>query len=361
MENSSKEIETQVSTKDFLKGLFKFFDLLGRNWRILLIGLLLGFTFELVERVTVKKAQTFIARMTFNLELGGEGGGGGQLGGFASQLGISGMTSVGGDLFSRTNFPLIIKSRAVHEMAFMKEIEVDGKKMLFINYFIDSSDIKTNEWAATVFKDASPYADYEFTKKRPEDFTPKENEIILDVYNKIVGMSEIKPVEKSSFIEVFTTTTNEKLTKIWVETLLSATEDFYRESKTKKSRQMLAIQEKRLDSLRGLMQSSDRKLSRLAFDNPNVVDPSGALQQQQVNRNNTYYSQQYLTQLATVENLHRVVLEQTPIFTIVEPIRLPLFTGVEAGLKDKLGSLVGLLLAIVYVVIKNYYREVMND
>ncbi len=359
MENNRNVAEEQLSVKEFLKGVFNFFNLLGRNWRILLIGLLLGSSVEVFDRFFVKKETTYMAKLVFNLELGGDSGG--QLGGFASQLGLGGMQSSGGDLFSRSNFPLIMQSLAVHEIAFMKEVTVDGKKMLFINYFIDSSDIKRNEWGATMFNDPSPYANYKFTKKDPEDFTPYENQIILSVYNKIVTLSEIKPVEKSTFIECYTTTTNEKLTKVWIETLLSAAEEFYRDAKTKKSRQMLAIQSKRLDSLRTLMQVSDRKLSRLAFDNPNVVDPNGAMQQQQVTRNNNYYSQQYITQLATVENLQRMVLEQTPIFTIVEPIRLPLFTGVKAGLKDKLLSLSGLLIALVFVVVRNLYREIMNN
>jgi hypothetical protein len=353
--------EKQISTKAFILSIVEVFKYLGKYWQLLLIALLLGTAFDLVKSFFFAPPKKYDAKIVFHLELEG-GGATNQLGGLASSFGLGGTGGGGGgDLFGAANFEAIVTSGNVFQKAFMKEIMVGDKKELFINYFIDSSDIKTNEWGKTLFHGPSDYCKYRFTKKTAAEFTPYENMIFADVYTKLYETTKINPQDNSSLFELSSQTSNEILTKRWVEVLLESTEEFYKEMKTKKTRQLLTIQEKRLDSLSYLIKTMDKKIARITFDNPNVVDPGGILKQQQTNRDNTYITNQYLTQMANVEALNRMIIEQTPIFTILEPVRLPLGMIEKSGLNTRLGGVIALLAVIFILLIIRSIKDVLSD
>lgn len=353
--------EKQISTKEFLKNVFTFFIDLGKNWQLLFIAMLIGTCFDLIKNSFFKKDDVYTGKITFHLDL--EGGGQNQLGGLASSFGLpmGGATGGGGDLLGAANFESIVMSVNVFQNALMREVKIGNRTDLFINYYVDSSDIKRNEWAGSLFKNPSSYATYKFKKKKPEDFTPTENLILSDIYNKISTATRVDPLEGSSLIEIYGDLTNEDLTKTWIETLMLATEEFYKNMKTKKTRQMLKVQESRLDSLSYLLKSTDKRLARITFDNPNVVDPAGIAKQQQVNRDNTYLTTQYLTQLNSVETLNRLLIEQTPIFTILEPVRLPLTTISKTGISTRLSGIICFFLAIIFLTLRKTVKEVMSD
>ncbi|MCP9767639.1 hypothetical protein EGI22_06920 [Lacihabitans sp. LS3-19] len=353
--------EEQVSTKEFILSVIKYFSFLGKNWQILLIALLIGTSYDAFKNTFLDKDDVYSGQITFHLELEG-GGAQNQLGGFASAFGLGGgMQQQAGSLLASTNFEAIVMSGNVFHNAFMEEVMVNGKKELFVNYYIDSSNIKTKEWAGNLFRGPSPYADYRFKKKKISEFTPFENSMLAEVYAKLYADSRVEPEEGTSLINIYATTTNEMLTKTWIETLIHATEEFYKNMKTKKTRQMLVMQEQRLDSLAYEMKHNDKRIARLTFDNPNVVDPSGPMRQQQLTRDNTYLSNQYYTQLANVESLNRLIIEQTPIFTVLEPVRLPLEIVKKTGISTRLSGLIALFAAIFIISIRKTYLDVMAD
>lgn len=363
METTLKEQE--VSTKEFLKQTIQFVRNIGKSWRFLMIGLLLGAIISFVMDIVNRKETNYIAEISFNLDIGGGGSQGmGQMSGLASTFGLGGMQqSQSGDLLSGANFPTLAKSRIVFEKALMTKVVVAGDTMLMANYYKDSSDIKRTAWAGNlVKKPKTKFIEYRFLQKDPDDFTPEENEIITSLYTHLYDKTMFEGVNSSSLTQLSVISTNDILAKIWAETLLKTTEGFYKEVKTQKTRNLLAEQEDRLDSLRSLMTGSDSRLARLSFQNPNIISSGTKMQEQQVGRNNNFYSTQYYTQLSNVESLNRLLNEQTPIFTIIDPIRLPLMTySGGLGQSYKLGSILGLVLSLVISIIATTYKEIVSS
>lgn len=363
METNLKEQE--VSTKEFIKQTIKFVQDIGKSWRLLMIGLLLGAIVSFILDIVNQKETSYQATISFNLDIGGGGSSGmGQMSGIADVLGVGGMTQgQSGDLLSGANFPTLAKSRIVFEKALMSNVVLAGDTLLMANYYKDSSDIARTDWAGNLFKKPKTnFIEYRFVKKNPDDFTPEENEIITSLYTHLYDKTTFEGVNSSSLTQLSVVNTNEILAKVWAETLLKTTEAFYKEVKTQKTRNLLTEQENRLDSLRNLMMGTDGQLARLSFQNPNIIDPGARMREQQVGRNNNFYSTQYYTQLANVESLNRLLTEQTPIFTIIDPIRLPLMTASGGlGQSYKLGSILGLVLSLVISVIMNTYREIVSS
>jgi hypothetical protein len=351
--NTNQSKETEISTKELLLSFFSTLNLLARTWKVWLSAMLIGTLVSLVKDLAVDKVTSYRSSIIFNLELGG-GGGGSQLSGLASTFGLMSQNNVsGGELFTSQNFPTIMRSRAVIEKALMNDVVVGKDTLLLINYVADSSDIKTNEWGGGLF--TPPFygaINYKFEKKNIEDFTPLENEIINSIYQKLTDATAIEGIKPTNSILLLTTVlTNEKLAKVWVESVLETTEEFYVEMKTKKTRELLSVQNKQLDKLAGLN-----------FENPYVVDPNGRLQETKANRQSSFITNQYLAQLGTVESLKRMLLEQTPIFTVMDETRLPLEKEyTKSSLDLKLIAIAFLLLSIIGIILKNSYSNIMEN
>lgn len=352
--------EQKVSTKQFLQNTFNFFKLISKEWRLLMIGLVGGGIISNVQDYFTENEKSYRASMVFQLEIE-NGGNAGGLGGFASLMGVGGAAG-GGNLFSGANFPAMVHSQKVLEKTLLKTVEVNGKEQLMVNYFLDSSDIAQKEWAGNLFRE--PFNDainHRFSQTDPYKFTELETLMMRDIMNKLRGNTTIDPQPESSLIVISSVMSNELLVKTWVETLMIAIEDFYTEVKTQKTRKLLTVQQKRLDSLASKLSATDQRLSRLQFEQQNIIDPMMGMRQAQTTRQNTFLNQQYITQLATIEELNKVILEQTPIFLITEEPRLPLETGYKpTGLNLKLSSLAGLLLMVIFVTVKWSYEEIMN-
>jgi hypothetical protein len=362
--NTNQSKETEISTKELLLSFFSTLNLLTSTWKIWLSAMLIGTLLSLVKDLAVNKVTSYRSSIIFNLELGGSGGGS-QLSGLASTFGIFSQNNVsGGELFTSQNFPTIMRSRSVIEKALMNEVIVKGDTLLLINYVADSSDIKTNEWGGGIFTPPFHGAiHYKFKKKSTDEFTELENEIINSIYQKLTDATEIEGIKPTNSILLLTTVlTNEKLAKVWVESVLNTTEEFYVEMKTKKTRELLSIQNKQLDKLAASLGMLDTRIARLTFENPNVVDPRGRLQETKANRQSSFITNQYLAQLNTVEGLKRMLLEQTPIFTVMDETRLPLEKEyTKSSLDLKLIAIAFLILSMIWIILNNSYKNIMEN
>jgi len=353
--------EEQLSTRDLILKIIKRIKRMMVYWRFVVVCTLLGgmiaFSMDLIN----KKEDKFGARLVFNLELGGGGAGASQLAGLSSAFGFGAATPQYGDLFTGSNFTELITSRVVFEKALLKEIELGGKKELFINYYKDSSDISRTVWGGGLFDEPNEEnIKFRFTPKKPDQLIPKENTILGDIYDKLKAETQVSPITGTTLTELTVISNNEMLSKRWAEVLIQTFEEFYKEVKTKKTREILAFQEDRLVRLQSQMNSTDRKLATILSQSQNVVDPSGTMVQEQTRRSNSFYSQQYLAQLSVVDNLRNTLINQTPILTIVEPIRLPLVSSRSLiGTTMPIGGVIGFFLSFLIIAIYSIVKDVM--
>jgi hypothetical protein len=357
--------EEQISTKDLLKKIIGVFQLVGSQWKLLLISIALGTFISILLDIKNLKDTEYTGEIQFNLESGGNGQNPmAGFGGLASAFGMGGMgAATSNDLFSGGNFGLMVSSKALYEKALMKEVIVGGKKTLFINYYKDSSDIAKKEWGGDLFHEPNEAAiKYRFKQKDPNTFTKAENEMISTIYEKLAIKTNLQPLDKNGSIMTLSSITNsEMLTKVWLETLIESLKEFYIDVRTKKTREIYDIQIKRLRELEGKLSATDKQLANTTFQNMNAVDPLAPMRQQQLSRSNNYVSTQYYNQLAAVEQLNMSLIHQTPLFTILQPIRLPLLRkSYMIGGNTKTGAFIGFFLCLGFIIIRKTYQELMS-
>lgn len=357
--------EEQISTKDLIKKIIGVFKLIGSHWKLLLISIGLGSLISIIFDIKDLKESEFVGEIQFNLESGGNGQNPmGGLGGLASAFGMGGMGgATSNDLFSGGNFGLMVSSKALYEKALMKEVTIGGKKTLFINFYKDSSDIAKKEWGGDLLHEPDKKSiAYRFKPKQPSEFTKEENIMIATIYEKLAAQTQLQPLDKNGSIMILSCITNsELLTKVWLETLLASLEEFYIEVRTRKTREIYDIQVNRLRELEGKLSSTDRQLATTNFQNLNAVDPTAPMRQQQLNRSNNFISNQYYTQMATVEQLKMALIHQTPLFTVLQPVRLPLLQKTYSiGGNTKTGAFLGFFLCLVVIIFRKTYQELMS-
>ncbi len=356
--------EEQINTKDLIKKIIGVFKLIGSQWKLLLISVALGTMFSIIFDIKELKDTDYTGEIQFNLEAGGGqqmalGG----LGGLAGAFGIGGGASNSNDLFSGGNFGLLISSKTLYEKALMKEVMVGGKKTLFINFYKDSSDIAKKEWGGDLLHEPNYKAiKYKFSPKSPNDFTKDENIMLATIYEKLEAQTALQPLDKMGSIMVLSAITNsEYLTKVWLETLLISLREFYVEVRTQKTREIYDIQTTRLRELEGKLSSTDRQLANAQFQNQNAVDPTAPMRTMQLNRSNNYVSTQYFQQLAAVEQLKMQLINITPMFTVLQPVRLPLLQRTyTVGGNTQAGAFIGFFLCLVFIIMRKSYQELMS-
>lgn len=356
--------EEQINTKDLIKKIIGVFKLIGNEWRLLLISIALGTMVSILLDVKELKDTDYTGEIQFNLESGGgaQQMNMGGLGGLAGAFGISG-GATSNDLFSGGNFGLVISSKTLYEKALMQEVVIGGKKSLFINFYKDSSDIARKEWGGDLLHQPNlPAIKYRFTPKSPNDFTKDENMILSTIYDKLEAQTTLQSLDKTGSIMVLSATTNsEYLTKIWLETLLKTLTEFYVEVRTKKTREIYDIQMARLKELEGKLSTTDRQLANTQFQNQNAVDPTAPMRTMQLNRSSNYVSTQYYQQLAAVEQLKMQLINTTPLFTVLQPVRLPLIQRTyTVGGNTQKGAFIGFFLCLIFIIMRKSYKELMS-
>lgn len=345
--------EEQFTLKDVIIGLLAAKDAIIRNWKyvvgITLLGLVIGWGLD----IYLKKPPSYVAEVVFNL--GTAGSSGGMPAGLGSFFGMG--STADANIFTGENFFIWVKSSPVLERALMKTVTVDGKEYLMANYYIDSSDIKNDRW-----EKATHWHDFKFTTNKVDSMNIEERRVLNDVIEDISEATTIEEYgKKSSFMMLTVTTINETLSTTWANTLLETVDEFYAEIQTTKTRKTLSLLERRADSLGRKLSGSETMLARATDQSLYSVEVETPARLSKLNRDNEFIQRLYLEALSGAEQTRVSLVREAPLFTIVEPIKKPLDLTYDPGQRKKIGALLGLLFALVFVYFKSVYEEAVRE
>ncbi|MFD1143379.1 hypothetical protein ACFQ4C_19780 [Larkinella insperata] len=351
----------QISPKEVISRFIVFKNQVVKSWKLIVTFIVLGGIIGFIIDLNQDKRPTFTAYITFNL--GGSSGqsGMGDLGGLASMFGLGGGAPEA-NIFTGENFLYYVVSRPIISRSLLKEVDTlmtkQGHKDLMINYYIEHSGIRDDEW-----EEEDTLRNFRFVRgKDPKTFTRIENKALDGVYNRIKGETSIAQLDrKSSFLTLRTGQHSEPLAKIWVETLLETVQEDYTEKQSKKTNEMLQLMKSRRDSLAKVLGRNDSNLARYIDQNQQIVVAEGQLQQTKLTRNSTFLQQLYYSAVQSVDNLQLSLIKEAPLFTIVEPVALPLFKESHEPFAMKTGLVLGLMLGMIAVFLKVTYQSIMQS
>lgn len=355
--NNSKiqndQLEDEISLKDLILKIQEWWRYLLSKWLIILIAGLLGGALGLFY--SIYKKPTYTATLTFVLEE--EGGGGlGNLGGLAAMAGFNIGGAGGEGLFKGENIFEIYKSRSMLTKTLLSKARHNDS--LLIERYIAFNDLRKG------WKEKPQLESISFSIPQ-EKFTLQHDSIIGEVVKSIneKNLSVSKPDKKTSLIQVATTSINEAFSKDFTETLVQNVNNFYVETKTKKSLENLNVLQFQTDSVRKELNAAIGGVAIAMDANPNsnparqILNVPSSKKQVDVQAN-----QAILTELVKNLELARISLRQeTPLIQVIDEPVLPLKKERLGKAKGfMLGGILLVLLVFVFFIIKYVYIKIIS-
>ena len=294
------------------------------------IGALIGLGYSIFKKTT------YTAVCTFVLEETDKTGGLGQYAGLVSLAGINLGGSGNDGMFEGDNILELYKSRTMIEKAFLSEIDINGKKQLLIDRYIDTKGLR-KKWKNEDNIDVSFTGD-------PEKFNRLQDSIItnlVEYFNKKV-LTVVKPDKKLSIINVAVVANDELFAKEFANALVKNVNSFYSQTKTKKEYQNILVLQHQADSVRKVLNSSISGVAS-ALDaapnaNPLLVSLKVPSQKRQIDVQAS--SAIYAEVVKNLEISKVSLRQQTPLIQVIDKPVLPLKN-------DKIKKVVGILTGLI--------------
>lgn len=337
--NNSTSIDSdEISLKELILKLQEWWKYLLSRWIIIMgfgiLGGILGFTYAYFNK------PVYTATTTFVLEDEKGGSGLGNLAGLASIAGLDLGGSSGG-IFQGDNILSLYKSRAMIEKTLLTEVNLDGKKQLLIDLYIDFNQLR-KAWAekpglkAIQFNTQVPGPQLQTQNIRLRDSII--GAIVADINANYLNVS--KPDKKLSIINAEVKAKDEVFAKIFNDEIVKNVNSFYIQTKTKKSLDNIAILKRKTDSVRAVMNGAIYSAALVADATPNL-NPTRQVQRIAPVQKSQFSAETNKAILSTlVQNLEMSkmsLMKEAPLIQVIDRPIYPLK-------KERFGKAKGILL-----------------
>lgn len=308
----------EISLKRIILNTQEWINYLRSRWLILLIAGVVGGCLGLIYANSKKASYT--AELSFVLEE--ESSKGGSYGGLAGQLGLS----LGGDgvgAFQGENLLALMKSRLLIEKTLLTTVNVAGTNKTLAEFYIEINNLR-EEW-----KDEPELLSVRYLPNADKSkFTLVQNSLINGFHRSIVGtnLTIDNQDKESNILSIKVTSPNEMFSKLFTETLADEVSAFYKETKTKKATENVAILSHQADSIRRVLAYASRGAASALDANPNP-NPArqGLYVPSQLKKFDVEMNQAILLQL--IQNLESAKVSlrnETPLIQVIDRPILPL-------------------------------------
>jgi len=346
----------EISLKELILKMGEWWRYLLAMWlTILIVGIaggLIGLAYAFYKKPIYTAATTFV------LESGEGGGGMGQYAGLASMVGID-LGGGGSGIFQGDNIIELYKSRTMIEKALLSTVELDGENQLLIDRYIHINDLRQG-WAKK-----PELANIRFDTKR-ENFN-RVQDSILGIAVKNINKNNLvvsKLDKKLSIMLVEVKSEDEIFSKLFNDQIVKTVNDFYVQTKTKKSLENVTILQQKVDSVRAVMEGAIYRAASVSDATPNLnltrqVQRSAPIQRSQFTAET---NKAILGELVKNLEMSKIALrKETPLIQVVDQPVFPLYKeklGTARGLI--LGGIIGGILVVMLLLVRKLFKEILS-
>ena len=264
--DKDKEEADEISFKEILVKIRVWRKYILSKWIYILAFGILGGVAGYCYAIFKKPVYTAIT--TFVLEEGGSNSGTlGNLGGLASMAGIN-LGGGGGGLFQGDNLMELYKSRSMIEKTLFSEVSENGKNELLINKYIEFKKLRKS------WKDKPNLQRITFNLR--DENAAKDRRLKDSIIGTIVNDIRINYLnvsmadKKTSIVNAVVKSEDEFFAKTFNDQIVKNVNDFYIQTRTKKSLDNVRILQEKVDSVRAVMNGSIHTAAKVADATPNL-------------------------------------------------------------------------------------------
>ena len=323
----------EISIIEIIQNVKNYWNYLLTKWVIILVVGLSGGALGLVDSLLSKP--TYTAHLSFALV---EKNGGGGLADLASSFGFGSMMGGSNGAFSGDNLLEIIKSRYAIEKTLLTPVVYKGKTQNLVEIYIDFNKIRI-QWLKNKKNKELQQLSYPVGQKR-ESFSRTQDSVLYSFYQEISNAKTLaiaRKDKKISIVNVDFKSNDELFSKLFVETLMNQTYQFYKETKTAQSKANIDMMQHTADSIKGLYEAALYKGAGISQVNINQALQYAAVPRIKQERDVQLYGAVYAEVLKNLETLKLDMARETPLVQLIDEPRMPLK-------KDRLGKFTGFTL-----------------
>ncbi|QDH78387.1 exopolysaccharide biosynthesis protein [Echinicola soli] len=318
----------------------------------IVVGAVLGLAASWLKKPKYTAATSFVLEESSGSSMG-------SLSGLASLAGINlGSLGSSSGLFQGDNIMELYRSDNMLIKTFLTPAkDIDGQ--LLVDRYIQFHELE-DKWGGQV-----DFGKLDFSLPR-EDFSVEQDSVMKELA-KLIRENELgvdKPDRKLSIIKVSNTSKDEPFAKAYNEKLVENVNQFYFETKTKKTAENLQILQSQADSVRRVLDEDLKEYAQLQDKRPNpnplmqrtVVDAER--KQVDIRVSSSAY-EEIVKNLEVAKINHR---NSSPLIQIIDKPRFPLE---ESKLKWYVGIIIGgvvaFILALFYLYITRLYQANIRE
>ncbi len=354
--NNTVSASDEISIKELILKVDSAIRYLRSKWiKIVLfsiVGAIFGYLYGL------QKKTLYTATTSFVLEDANGGGGSSQYAGLASMIGLNVSAGSGGGIFQGENIFELYKSRNMIQKTLLSTVFYKGKNQLLIERYIDLNKLR-EEWKDPKLKRIT------FNLKDGQQFTRLQDsvlgKVVDDIDKKYLKVS--KSDAKLSIINVDVQSTDEAFAKDFDNQIVKTVNDFYVQTKTKRSLENLAVLQHQTDSVKNVLNGAIYQTVAVADATPNLNSTRQVLRiPVQRSQFNVEANKAILTQLVQNLELAKIALrKETPLIQVIDDPIMPLpVLSVNLPKYVLIFAFLGCLLATMVLSVHKIYTNLIN-
>lgn len=347
---------SEVSLRDIILTVRSWFAYLLSFWMFIigfgLLGGILGYLYSSYQKKIYK------SNLTFVVEESNSGSGMGQYSGLASMVGID-LNGSGGGIFQGDNLLELYRSRTMIEKTLLSTVKVGGSDELIIDRYITMNNLRETWMNQPSLKKLKFKANTGESLNRLQDSIM--NSFVKDINNNILTVT--KPDKKLSIINVEVNAKDELFALNFTNQIVANVNEFYVQTKTKKSSDNLNILQHQTDSIRQRLNYAIGSVALSADMNPN---PNAARQilrvPSQRRQVDAEANKAILMELVKNLEISKINLrKEMPLIQVIDAPRMPLESQ-KVGMitASTLGFLILSVICSIFLLCRLMFKNIMS-
>lgn len=356
-EQSNYMEEDEITLKELILKVKEFFQEVLNHWR--LVGLItIPFVLYFLYQA-YKTPITYTSELTFMMN-DDQGGGFGGFGGIAQSFGIGG----GKGETNLQKMLSLLKSRNIIQQGLFEKIEMDGQVDFFANHIIRIYDFH-EQW-----EDKENLKDFVFKNDKVETFSRIEYSALKSVYGKVIGSAAAPGILSSSInddtgiMTINIESIDEGLSIQLLNTLFEKLSTFYINKTIEKQKNIYEITKNKADSLLGVMNAAQLNLLKRKDTQRNLTLNQYRAKELILERDYQTSLIAYGEAIRNKEIADFTLKTKTPFIQSIDlpipPLR-PNKTLMTYIKQIIIGGILGVFLAIVFIIGRKIFRDTMES
>jgi hypothetical protein len=350
--------EDEITLKELILKIKEFFQEVLKNWMLavlITVPFVLYFFYQAYQTPI-----TYTSELTFMMN-DDEGGGLGALGGLAASFGFGGG---GGTEFNLEKMLSLLKSRNIIQQGLFEKTEMEGKVDFFANHLIREYNFH-KKW-----EESETLKGFTFKNDKVEEFSRPEYKALKSVYAKVIGSAKTPGIlssninEDTGIMTLNIESTDEDLSIQLLNSLFKKLSAFYIDKTIEKQKQTYEITKNKADSLLGVMNYVQSRLLKIKDTQRNTILNQYRSEEFKLERDYQISLIAYGEAIKNKEIADFSLKSKTPFIQSIDlpiPPLEPNKTLITYIKQIIIGGILGVFLAIAFIIGRKIYRDTMES